>query len=176
VLTPPLPSALAPAPLLSTNCTTAPPQYLNNIIRQPELLATYISNMCKPPSSLAFGVCCSHTETSTDSDGNTTTSTVVTHSSEHPLEWSSLIDSSAFAGLDLLALQGAVRQWATADASLLEVDSEMPEPTASDGSLEAEKQRLLMSHRCAATRPCCVRPFRAALTHSSLRPCSVPAP
>jgi hypothetical protein len=130
--------------------------------------------MCKPPSALAFHVCCSHTEThsSTDSEGNTTyyEVMVVTHSSEHPLEWSSFVDSSAFAGVDLLGLQAVVRRWAMADASLLEVDSEMSPPADSDGSIEAEKQRLLMSHRmldvsCSVTLvPCVPAEFKPSMS------------
>ena len=127
--------------------------YLRAMIRDPDLFAPYIHQMTTAvPTRLSLFVTCSHTEThtSTDSEGNTSTSyeSVTTHSSDHPLEWTSLKDASPFVGMSVAEVQDVIRQWtqSAGDKTILEINTNEVE-LADDGSLAPIRLALLRHYQ-----------------------------
>jgi hypothetical protein len=137
---------------------------LQNITDDPNVLANYIVEVCAfTVPSITLSVSCSHQETTTtytDSDGSstttytdsdsqpeTTTSTVVTHTSDHVCSYARLEDNSDFSGMSLSEVQAAFANVSQdTSSSLLEVDSKWT-VSSPDGSLDKVKADLHNRHK-----------------------------
>ena len=148
--------------------------YLSNMVREPKKLARRITDLIKyQPPCIMFHVCCSHTTTTHDSDGGSHTTTHITHSSNHAVEFT-CTDESDFGNLSEAEVENAIAQWGSAtQRALIEIDSTWSIRDG-DGSLAPIKSHLWETHKhldhsCHVTmRPDAPKPVERFAGHPTL--------